>query len=221
MMDADLVVADINADGRADPIFLVSSTAMAGQPTTNCYQGNDDVTYCPHWELTVGIARDDGVYDWETQVTTVLSSIFQLQHSVLAGDLDGDGRDDLVIVQQAQSGSKVTSVRNVGTGSMRWSLTGQNITGLTDQSVLALGDTDTDGIAELLVAYPHVNNNTYCGDAGVSGHYEVGSALPMQADNTFFTATNIDENFQCGRSLFAWPELAEVNGDGRTDWIGL
>src|SRR5258708_995773 len=93
-------------------------------------------------------------------------------HSVSIGDLDGDGKSDMVA---ANAGSNTVSIlRNTSTiGSIGFAGKVDYATGTTPNSV-SIGDLDGDGKADLAVSNTGVNNSSVSGFRNTS---TVGGAI--------------------------------------------
>lgn len=74
----------------------------------------------------------------------------QEPYFVAAGDVNGDGKDDLVVALGGLLASEVVVLENRGDGTFLWP--GQRVKAARQARSVAIGDFDRDGIAELVVA---------------------------------------------------------------------
>ncbi len=147
------------------------------------------------------------------------------------GDVNGDGIADIVI--GAPNGGNMSTGRSyVVFGSKKaWAkainladLNGSNgfaIIGINPQddcgnSVSGAGDMNGDGIADIIIGAPRVNNNT--GQSyvvfGSKGSWPAAINLTDLNGNNGFTINGINPNDYCGNSVSG---AGDVNGDGIDD----
>ena len=132
-----LVATDLDNDGHQD-LEYVRRPLSAGDP----------------WTFASGLSLGTGEFTWEVQTTSqlvVLGPAVQ-SISVQAGDLDGDGRGDVLVAVSNFDGSATVTFAglNRSTGSARWQFTMQTI--LNMYATVSLGDADGDNIPNLMVA---------------------------------------------------------------------
>lgn len=126
-------------------------------------------------------------------------------HSVVAGDLDGDGRPDLVTASRA--GNNVTALRNTSSSGAPSFAVGLDFAAGTGPESVAVGDIDGDGKPDLAVA--NSNNNT-SGPSTVSilrSTSSVGS-ISFDAQLTFPVGANP-----------SYVVLGDLDGDGKPDLV--
>jgi len=171
-------IGDLDGDGKAD---LAVANGTAGTNTVSVFRntgsGPGNVSYAAKVDFTTGSQP------W----------------SVSVGDLDGDGKADLVVANSA--GNVVSVFRNTSTGAgiISYAAKVDLPTGIRPQSV-SIGDLDGDGKADLALA--NLNSNT------VSVFRNTGStgSISFAAKVDFATGT-------APRSV----SIGDLDGDGKAD----
>ena len=186
-----LAIADFNGDGFPD-----AAVANTGLNST-----------------TVSIAMHNGQTGAAAGfIAPVAVTVGQYPTSVVAGDLTGDGRPDLVVGRQAylgQDGGVVSVLLNDGSGAFAAPVHYASSPGTNyGNDAAALGDTDRDGDLDLITS----------GYREGTPAYGVIVIRPNDGTGTFDTATFYnDEPY-----IFPMADLntGDVNGDGQVDVLG-
>ncbi len=175
---ASVVVADVNGDGKPD--LVVAN--QCGNSDFNCSDGT---------EGAVGVLLGNG--DGTFRLSAVYNSGGRFSFSVAAGDLNDDGRLDLVVTNGSNGGSVGVLLGN-GDGTFQSAVT----YGAGGQAVsVAIGDLNADGHPDLLVAN---------GDVGV---------LLGNGDGTFQAVLS----YNSGGFEPSSVAIADVNADGKPDLL--
>ena len=183
-----IVSADVNGDGKLD--LLVGNSCA----DNNCTTGS----------VSVLLGNGDGTF--QTAVSYGTAGINS--YSLAIGDVNGDGKQDLMVANQCDSNSCSNAVVSVllgnGDGTFQTAVP-YNPGGLNAFSV-AVADVNGDGKADLLVASQCADNNCTNGTIGV---------LLGNGDGTFQTAVDYSSG-----GLYAFSvAVADLNGDGKLDLI--
>jgi hypothetical protein len=191
-----VAVADVNGDGKPDLV-------VSGEVIVNGVEGDGSVD--------IFLGNGDGTF----QAATSYDSGGTNAYSVAVADVNGDGKPDLVVVNECASGSSgvscsVPGVIGVllgnGDGTFRTARTFES--GGDNWSHVMVADVNGDGKPDLLVAS--------CG--GVIG-YLCGSGLVSvllgNGDGTFQSAVVYSSGGYEASALTA----ADVNGDGKIDLL--
>lgn len=170
--------ADVNGDGKADiPAYYVGTTG---------------------WSVAVSLAQGNGAFAAPTVWSTTGNwSGF----TFFTGDVNGDGKDDLIANYIGVNGWSVATALSTGAGfsSVSASASAGNWSGFS----AAVGDVDSDGRADVVASYVDVNGWS------VGFRHSVG-------DGTFAAPT---ASFTSGNWSGFNFSAADVNGDGRPDLI--
>jgi hypothetical protein len=183
-----LYTGDLNGDGRTDALSKDGDTIYGWVNS-----GNDNATGKASWPAKVAIATG-----WAQVPDT----------AVYAGDLDGDGRTDLM----SKEGDVLYAYRNAGfnytTGEVAWGAKTRIASGwaLADSTAVYAGDLDGDGRTDLMskegdFLYAHHN----AGYNYATGEVAWGPKTPISSgwSDTFDAAVY----------------LADLTGDGRADLV--
>jgi uncharacterized protein YuzB (UPF0349 family) len=173
-----VVIADVNGDGIPDLVV-----------------GNDAGPDVGNASVAVLLGNGDGTFQAPSSYDTDGTSDF----SLAVGDLNGDGKPDLAVVNTCAAGSdckygSLAVLLNNGDGTFQSPVIYD--TGASSPTTVAIGDVNNDGKPDLLV----VNGN---GTVGV---------LLGNGDGTFQTAVTF---LAAGGGLW----LADLNGDGNLDVV--
>ena len=183
-----LATADVNGDGKPDVI-------VANECNTDCSAG------------TVSILINNGDGTFQTGNTYPSGGQYTLWAA--AGDLNGDGKADIVLSNQCGvpnvcSSSSVSVLLGNGDGTFQ-SATSYSLTSTNGQSIV-LGDVNGDGKLDVVVVFQCDNNNCNSGGADV---------LLGNGDGTFQPAVD----YSAGGLYTLGASIGDVNGDGKADLV--
>jgi hypothetical protein len=182
-------VADVNGDGKPD-LLVANLCASYG----NCPTGGS---------ISILLGNGDGTF----HAAVVYSSGGVGTNSVAVGDVNGDGKPDLVVASDCLSSNCENGVVGVllgnGDGTFQTAVTYASA-GIDAYSV-AMADVNGDGKPDLLVA--NLSNSNSAGGSV--------SVLLGNGDGTFQTAVTYDSGGYEALSL----AVADVNGDGKPDLV--
>jgi hypothetical protein len=198
-----VAVGDVNGDGKLD---LVVTSGCGAYPVCNPdgYGGG----------VTVLLGNGDGAF----QAAVDYGTSGWYTTFVAIGDLNNDGRADLVVSNYCNlggigcfpnTGDNVNVLLSDGTGSFPQAVT-YNADGFGGNSV-ALGDVNGDGNLDVLVASQCVTTDYLCG----SGTPGVVGELLGKGDGTFQPVVTYPSGGYTAGSIV----VADVNGDGRPDLV--
>ena len=176
-----IVVADVNGDGKPD--LVVANQCQARPKCTNIG--------------AVGVLLGNGDGTFQPTVAYVTGGVQALFAAV--GDINGDGKPDIVV---ANYGSSTVGVL-LGNGDGSFQPAVAYDSGGTQPISVAIVDVNSDGKPDLLVA----NCSNTCSNEGVVG------VLLGKGDGTFQPAVAYDTGGVSARSV----AVADVNGDGEPD----
>ena len=174
--DANSVAtADVNGDGKLD--LLVADTDVNGNGTVEVLLGNGDGTFQPR------VAHGSGVFG---------------ASSVIAGDVNGDGKLDLIVASSCSTCTigAVGVLLGNGDGTFQPAVTYSS--GGSEASFLAISDLNGDGRLDVLVA----------NGAGVG-------VLLGNGNGTFQAGRNYRPGGFSADAMVA----GDVNGDGKADLV--
>jgi hypothetical protein len=190
--DADSVaVGDVNGDGKPDLVV-----------TNQCADNT-----CVNGSVSVLLGNGDGTF----QAAVSYGSGGQYSFSVAVGDVNGDGKPDLIVANQCVSNNNcangsVSVLLGNGDGTFKGAVS-YGSGGVYAQSV-AVGDVNADGHPDLVVANQCVSNNN-CANGEVS-------VLLGNGDGTFQAAVS----YGSGGYGASFVGVGDVNGDGKPDLGG-
>lgn len=183
-----LVAADLNGDGKADLVVAnqcdISTNCNGG--TVGILLGNGDGTFLT--PITYGSGGSDPLY-------------------LTAGDVNGDGKVDVLVANQCSNQNSCTGSVGVllGNGDGTFQPAVAYSSAALYAVGIAVGDVNGDGKADLVVVNECDSNNT-CDNGTVS-------VLLGNGDGTFQPAVN----YNSGGSSALAVAVGDVNGDGKLD----
>ena len=186
-----VAAADVNGDGKLDLVVANQCTS-----SSNCANG------------TVGVLLGNG--DGTFQTAVAYSSGAESAYSVAVGDLNGDGKPDLVVSSECASSSNCTSGRisvllGNGDGTFQTAVTYPS--GGFEAFSVAIADVNGDGKVDLVVG-----NTCATSSSCTNGTIAV---LLGNGDGTFQTAVAYGSG---GNDVFS-VAVADLNGDGKPDLV--
>jgi hypothetical protein len=221
---AAVTTGDFNGDGYTDlavgaPAEDVGSASRAGAV---------DILYGSPGGLTS--AGDQAWNQDSAGIQGAAQGGDRLGTALAAGDLNGDGRDDLAIGVPSEGGTgAVNLIYGSGggldsTGNQLWT---QNSAGILDAAetgdsfgaAVAIGDLNGDGNGDLAVGVPSEDIGTTKTDAGATNViYGSGSGL-TSTGNQLWTqnSPNIVDAAEPGDSFGSALAIGDLNGDGKGD----
>jgi uncharacterized protein (UPF0548 family) len=183
-----VTMADVNGDGKLDLLVAnqCASSSSCSNGTASVLLGNGDGTFKPPVSYNSGD---------------------QNAMAIAAVDVNGDGKLDLLLVNECTSNCSSGSVSVLlgnGDGTFQPEVT-YGSGGIYSYS-LAVGDVNGDGYPDLMIASQCSNNNCSSG---------VVSVLLGNGDGTFQTAVP----YSSGAATTYAVAAADVNGDGKLDMV--
>jgi len=186
-------IADVNGDGRPD--LLVSSQCQVNGGTANCANG----------VVSVLLGNGDGTF----QSAVRYASGGGYAYSIATGDVNGDGKLDLLIANQCTNNSCTSASVGVllGNGDGSFQAAQMFASGAYPDASLAVADVNGDGKPDLVVANLCVSR-TNCASGGVG-------VLLGKGDGTFQPPVTYGSGQFNANSVV----VGDVNGDGKPDII--
>jgi Bacterial Ig-like domain (group 3)/FG-GAP-like repeat len=194
-----VAVADVNGDGKPDLLVAVPCPQLDCEGEVDVMLGNGDGTFQP-----VVVFGSGGAFpQW-----------------IAVGDLNGDGKPDVVVVNCAAVGSGhgcsgsgadglVAVLLGNGDGTFRRAAVTYDSGGVQPDSV-AIADVNGDGKPDLVVANCAPTGTDNCGGGPANG---VVGVLLGNGDGTYQPVMTYDS----GGELTTSAAIADVNGDGKMD----
>jgi len=177
-----VAVGDVNGDGVDD---VIAGAGLGGRAKVRVFDGANN------FEPMAGVLGEFSAYG-----RTYRGGVF-----VAAGDVDGDGKDDVIVTPSAGSSNRV----NIFSGDDGSLLNSFRAFGKGTGGVrVAAGDVNGDGLAEIIVG------------TGVGSSVRVFDAqngMPLDTESTQFRA--FGKNYRGGIFVAA----GDLNGDGKEDII--
>ncbi|GEP61008.1 FG-GAP-like repeat-containing protein [Reyranella soli] len=181
-------VGDINGDGRADFVCTVKGTGG--------------------WVVVVAVSTGFGKFDVKTDSGT---NTLTDRHTLVIADANGDGRSDLLVVDERRVGSSSRLDVKVGisdgSGSFAWTPTQQtNLepAGSGQTSRVLVGDFNADSRADLLLVIAN--------DNGSGGSFTTFSSQVRTTDQFLVTQSAV-------RGEMPAVSVADYTGDGLDDLV--
>ena len=190
---SSIVVADVNGDGKPD--LLVANQCTSGNNCSSIVLGN------------VGVLLGNG--DGTFQAAVSYSSGGEYGASVVAADVNGDGKLDLLVANACVG---VSNCANGGVGVLLGNGDGtfqapvSYNSGGYDASSIRVADVNGDGKPDLLVANNCVDDNCASGSVGV---------LLGNGDGTFQAPASYTSDGVDTYSI----AVGDLNGDGKPDLL--
>jgi len=193
LVGSSIVAADLNGDGLPDLVV-----------TNQC---GDDPSCFSFGTVSVVLLTKSGINVGQTPISTGAYG----PYSIAVGDVNGDGKPDLVVANACDSSCTFGTVAVLlGNGDGTFQTAVNYSTGDFDAYSVALGDFNGDGLLDIAVA----NNNCPSGFNCTTAEGSVGILLG-NGDGTFQTAQVLDS---AGRDPDAIA-VADLNGDGKLDLV--
>ncbi len=186
------LVVDLNADGQPE---IVGAGWGGSLPSAARVQVHD--------------LEGSTVPGWPTTLPGLFGSA-QL-HLLMAGDIDGDGADELVLDVRPSSGKELRLIAIDGDGTLLWDkefdFFGYGVTLATYSGGMAIGDLDFDGESEIVV-HTQVHNAFGSAFLGITAY-----ALDQYGDPKPGWPRQFIDGLE--------PVIADLDGDGASEIISM
>jgi hypothetical protein len=189
-----VAVADVNGDGKPDLLVADNCSAVS----------------CSLGSVSVLLGNGDGTF----QHAVSYSSGGERAESIAVGDVNGDGKPDLLVLNLCSAASCASGSVGVllGNGDGTFQPATTFSSGAAEPYSLAVADVNGDGKRDLLVA----NCLFYGSDLPCPGVGGPLSVLLGNGDGTFRTPVTYGTGGMAGSFSVA---VADVNGDGKPDLL--
>ena len=183
-----VALSDVNGDGKLDILATNYCNSDCSSGVVNVLLGNGDGTFQTALTYNTGAAYSMGV---------------------VAGDVNGDGKPDLLVVDSCTSNNTCTTgalsvLLGNGDGTFQTAVTYSS--GAQSPQALAIGDVNADGKLDVAIANQCASNSD-CTSGGFV------SVLLGNGDGTFQSAVASGSGGAYADSL----AIGDVNGDGHAD----
>ncbi len=179
----DVFIGDVNADGRDDLIWNILHLNTHNRTYWSISNGDGTFDNLGHWTYTFS--------GWETYNNHV-------------GDIDGDGRDDMIFNRETWTANGVHRSLSDGTG-----LNQQDFQNLPDVSasgyVSHVADVNGDGRIDLVFNKLDTSNETWVGLGSDDGTFDFSRVMQQHPEIDDWTQFDVF--------------FADINDDGRDDII--
>jgi len=154
----------------------------------------------PSYSYKLGTNNGSG-FTWGS---TNLNNYYQPQRMAV-GDINGDGKADIVTVEKEASGGAYVYVRGISNGSGGFAWSGTNLTGMAEALKMDVGDVNGDGKADIVAVER---------ESGGLFRYMLGTS--NGAGNFAWNFTNLKGFYRPVAMA-----LGDINGDGRADIVSV